>query len=60
MNIPHGLLWSFLRAVLEQGSAINNDYHAGKFTSYEEYSARMDEAARELADKLTNILKDAT
>lgn len=46
-----GEFWSFLRNVLEQGGAIRLDYDAGKYPSYEHYSARLDEAARERADK---------
>lgn len=40
-------MWSFLRNVLMQGATIRQDYDAGKYGSYEEYSARVDEAARE-------------
>lgn len=39
--------WSFIRRVLEQGAAIQQDYAAGKYPTYEHYSARIDEAARE-------------
>ena len=39
--------WSFLRAVLEQGMAIQQDYAAGKYAGYEDLSCRLDEAARE-------------
>lgn len=46
-----GKLWSFLRRVLEQGSAIQQDYTAGKYRTYEDYAARIDEAARERADE---------
>jgi hypothetical protein len=45
-------LWSFLRNVLEQGCAIQLDYEAGNFASYEHYSARLDEAARERESQL--------
>lgn len=47
-----GELWSFLRSVLEQGASIQMDNAAGKYPTYEHYAARMDEAARERADKL--------
>lgn len=52
-------LWSFLRNVLEQGAAINQDNMAGKFPTYEHWSARMDEAARERADQLETHMLDA-
>lgn len=43
-----GELWSLIRRVLEQGAAIQQDYTAGNHKGgYEEYSARMDLAARE-------------
>lgn len=51
--------WSFIRNVLARGAAIHQDYTSGRFTengsfsttaAYERYSARMDAAARELAD----------
>jgi hypothetical protein len=41
-----GELWSFLRAVLSQGGDIQLDYQSGKYADYEEYSARLDDAAR--------------
>lgn len=50
--VPRGELWSLLRRVLEQGVAIQQDYAAGKYASYEEYAARMDEAARERVEVL--------
>lgn len=39
--------WSFIRRVLEQGASIQQDYAAGKYPTYEQFSARIDEAARE-------------
>lgn len=39
--------WSFLRSVLSQGMAIQQDYQTGKYADYELLSARLDEAARE-------------
>ena len=45
-----GRLWSFLRTVLEHGAAIQQDYAAGKYASYEHYAARLDEAARDRAE----------
>lgn len=56
-----GEFWSFLRCVLEQGSAIRQDYQAGKFKGYEEYSARLDAAARERVDEwLTTQQREMT
>jgi len=49
-------LWSFLRNVLSQGRDIYLD-HEGK--GYEEYSARLDAAARERADELERALGSA-
>ena len=49
--LDKGKLWSFLRTVLSQGGDIQLDYNAGKYHSYEEYSARLDGAARERADQ---------
>lgn len=54
--VDHGELWSFLRSVLSQGGAIQQDYEAGKFKCYEEYSARVDAAARERADELEALI----
>jgi len=51
-------LWSFLRNVLSQGGAIQQDYDAGKYNCYEEYSIRLDGAARERAEQLEAIIKD--
>lgn len=55
-QLDSGRLWSMLRAVLEQGAAIQQDYAAGKYPSYEHYAARIDEVARERADALTAAL----
>lgn len=50
-------LWSLVRSVMCQGISINDDYHHGKrFASYEEYSARIDEAARERAEGLLAVI----
>ena len=43
--------WSWVRSVLSQGSAIQQDYAAGKYACYEEYAARLDVAARERIDE---------
>lgn len=56
--IDAGKLWSFLRRVMDQGGAIQMDYQAGKYESYEHYSARLDEAARERTDELEELLKE--
>lgn len=53
-----GQLWSFLRDVLSQGGDIQCDYHAGKYRCYEEYSARLDAAARERVTKLRALVTD--
>ena len=42
-----GEIWSFLRSVLSQGGDIEVDYQNGKYKCYEEYSTRLDGAARE-------------
>ncbi len=47
--------WSLVRSILEQGAAIQQDYEAGKYPSYEHYSARVDEAARERADAIAKL-----
>lgn len=52
---PHGW-WSFLRSVLSQGASIQQDYVAGTHKGYEEYSARLDAAARERAEEIEAVL----
>jgi len=49
--MDEGKLWSFLRSVLDQGRAIDQDYRGGKYSSYEAMSARVDEAARERVEQ---------
>ena len=49
--VEPGKLWSWIARVLGQGAAIQQDYAAGKYETYEHYSARIDEAARERADQ---------
>lgn len=49
--LNRGEVWSFMRRVLSQGGDIQIDYQAGKYKGYEEYSARLDAAARERADQ---------
>jgi hypothetical protein len=51
-----GEVWSFLRRVLDQGTAIQQDYQSGTFKCYEEFSAHMDEAARKRTDELEQLL----
>jgi hypothetical protein len=51
--IDDGELWSFLRSVLSQGGDIWLD-HAAR--SYEQYSARLDAAARERVDALKALI----
>lgn len=53
MSVSNGELWSFMRSVLLQGQDIALDY---RDKGYEEMSARLDEAARERADKLEKLL----
>ncbi len=55
-NDRRGELWSLLRDVLSQGSAIGDDYRNGVYAGYESYSARLDAAARERADQLAAML----
>ena len=54
--LDEGEVWSFLRRVLSQGGDIQLDYQAGKYKRYEEYSARLDCAARERAEKFMVLL----
>lgn len=53
--IERGDLWSFFRSVISQGCAIQQDYQAGKYKDYEEFSARLDEAARERLEEFLKI-----
>lgn len=39
--------WSWIKSVLSQGATIQQDYMAGKYDNYEQYSARLDCAAIE-------------
>lgn len=47
--------WSFIRRVLVQGMAIQQDYAAGKYSDYEALSARLDAAARERDGQLAAL-----
>lgn len=53
--LSDGELWSFFRRLIDQGTAIQQDYAAGKYPSYEHFSARMDAAARERVDDFKAI-----
>jgi predicted nucleic acid-binding Zn-ribbon protein len=53
--IDRGELWSFLRSCLSQGGDIWLDH---KEKSYEEYSIRLDAAARERVSKAMHLLGD--
>lgn len=57
--LDEGRLWSFCRRLLDQGGAISQDYYSGKYDRYEEYSARLDEAARERGEELSAMLSAA-
>lgn len=53
-------LWSVVRSLMCHGISINDDYHHGKkFASYEEYSARIDAAARERAAEIDARIRAA-
>ena len=51
-----GKAWSWIRSVLGQGQAQQADYASGKYSGYEAYSARVDEAAREREEELREFL----
>jgi len=53
-----GELWSFFRRLISQGGDIQLDYAAGRYKSYEEYSARVDAAARERVDEFLHGRED--
>ncbi len=57
-ELDTGRLWEFMRSVLSQGAAIQQDYATGRHNGYEAYSARLDAAARERGDEL-GLLIDA-
>lgn len=50
-----GELWSFFRALISQGTYIQMDYTAGNFKRYEEFSARLDAAARERVEEFRGL-----
>lgn len=53
-----GELWSLIGRVLTQGHAQQEDWRAGKFKhGYEEFMARVDEAARERVPQFLALLK---
>lgn len=49
-------LWSLLRNLLSQGAVIHKDYDAGNFGSYEMFSAKLDEVARDKEDEIMELL----
>ena len=51
-NPKKAVTWSWIRSVIAQGAAIQQDYQAGKYKGYEEYSARLDVAAAEREDEI--------
>lgn len=53
-----GELWSFFRDMISQGTYIQMDYAAGKYKCYEEFSARLDAAARERVDEFLHGRRD--
>lgn len=54
-----GDLWGFLRNVLTQGMAIQMDVQAGKYPDSELMHCRLDEAARERAEQLQQLLVES-
>ena len=53
-----GEIWAFLRRVLAQGAAINQGHLSGlKWPDFEEYSRKLDDAARERTEELARIIK---
>ncbi len=58
-GLGQGEIWSLFRVLLSQGCDIQQDYDAGKYPTYEHYSARVDEAARERTDKFMPLLTAA-
>lgn len=59
VRVSEGELWHFMRSTLEQGSAIQLDYNAGKYPTYEHYAARIDAAGSERVDQLKAMLSAA-
>lgn len=56
VEVADGELWSFLKSVMSQGAAIQQDYAAGNHPTYEHYARRMDIAASERVDELRRLL----
>lgn len=56
--IPEGALRSFIRTMMVQGAAIHYDYLTGVHKSYENYSARLDEAAKERTEQFIKKFLD--
>jgi len=55
MHVSYDELWAFMRRVLCQGCDIQIDYQEGYLRNYEEYSARLDVAARERVNQLDQL-----
>ena len=55
-EINDGEIWSAIRTLLSQGGSIQQDYDAGKYKNFEEYSIRLDAAARERIEWLKTKL----
>jgi hypothetical protein len=55
-----GKLWSLFRDLISQGTYIQMDYAAGKYSNYEEFSTRLDGAARERVEQFFNPPDSAT
>jgi hypothetical protein len=49
--MDEGKLWSFFRDMIRQGANIEQDCQNGAYKSFEEFSARIDAAARERVEQ---------
>ena len=56
-DLDDGQIWGAIRTLMEHGASIMQDYQAGNHKGYEEFSARMDAAARERIDWLKEQFK---
>ena len=52
--------WLFIRRILCQGHAQQQDYASGKYENYEWFMSRVDEAARERLEQLWQLVGLAT
>jgi hypothetical protein len=57
LPLDEGELWFWVRSVMSQGADIRCDYDQGVHKGYEAYSARLDAAAAERAEKLWARMK---